>query len=95
MKERLSLSLELVKRELAIATLQQELGREVEDKVNRVQRKYLLMEQLKIIRKELGLEKDDKEQLREKFMEKMKKVFVCLLLLLLLLFTSCCLAVAS
>ncbi|KAI6653316.1 Lon protease-like protein, mitochondrial isoform X3 [Oopsacas minuta] len=73
-KKRLFLSLELVKRELAVATLQQQLSREVEDKVNKMQRKYLLQEQLKIIRKELGIEKDDKEQLREKFMEKMKKL---------------------
>ena len=77
MKTRLSHSLELAKRELAIATLQHQLGREVEDKVSRVQRRYLLTEQLKIIRKELGLEKDDKEQLGEKFVDKMKKVCCC------------------
>ena len=73
-RKRLFTSLELVKRELAVATLQQQLGKEVEEKVNKMQRKYLLQEQLKIIRKELGIEKDDKEQLREKFVDKMKEV---------------------
>lgn len=32
-----------------------------------MQRKYLLQEQLKIIKKELGLEKDDKDTVVEKF----------------------------
>ena len=32
-----------------------------------MQRKYLLQEQLKIIKKELGLEKDDKDSVIEKF----------------------------
>ena len=75
-KRRLNLSLELVKRELAIATLQQRLSKEVEDKVQKMHRKYLLQEQLRIIKKELGLEKDDKDQLREKFLAKMEAVGV-------------------
>lgn len=74
--ERLKLTLELLKRELAVATLQQKLGKEVgghfcagvdvlstelllpqvEEKVNKMQRQYLLQEQLKIIKRELGLQ---------------------------------------
>ena len=42
-RKRLFTSLELVKRELAVATLQQQLGKEVEEKVNKMQRKYLLL----------------------------------------------------
>ena len=80
-KKRLFTSLELVKRELAVATLQQQLGKEVEEKVNKMQRKYLLQEQLKIIRKELGIEKDDKEQLREKFVDKMREVNIVKILI--------------
>ena len=37
-----------------------------------MQRKYLLQEQLKIIKKELGLEKDDKDTVIEKFKERLK-----------------------
>jgi len=65
--KRLMLTLELLKKELAVIMLQQKLGKEVEDKVNKMQRKYLLQEQLKIIKKELGLEKDDKDTVVEKF----------------------------
>lgn len=36
---------------------------QVEDKVMKVQRKFLLQEQLKLIKKELGLNKDDKESI--------------------------------
>ena len=38
---------------------------QVEDKMTRVQRKFLLQEQLKLIKKELGLSKDDKESIIE------------------------------
>ena len=44
--------------------------------MNNVQRKYFLQEQLKIIKKELGLEKDDKDAIAEKFRERIK-VCVC------------------
>lgn len=70
---RLMLTLELLKKELAICMLQQKLGKEVEEKVNKMQRKYLLQEQLKIIKKELGLEKDDKDTVIEKFKERLKE----------------------
>ena len=40
---------------------------EVEEKVRTQHRKYMLNEQLKIIKKELGLEKDDKDAIAEKF----------------------------
>uniref|UniRef100_A0A3P9ITX6 Lon protease homolog, mitochondrial n=1 Tax=Oryzias latipes TaxID=8090 RepID=A0A3P9ITX6_ORYLA len=44
----------------------------VEEKIKQTHRKYLLQEQLKIIKKELGLEKDDKEAIEEKFRERLK-----------------------
>ena len=50
-----------------MSKLQQKIGKEVEDKVKSVQRKYLLQEQLKVIRKELGMEKDDTESIIEKY----------------------------
>lgn len=42
-------------------------GKEVEQKVKQQHRKYMLHEQLKVIKKELGLEKDDKQAIEEKF----------------------------
>uniref|UniRef100_A0AAQ6A403 Lon protease homolog, mitochondrial n=1 Tax=Amphiprion ocellaris TaxID=80972 RepID=A0AAQ6A403_AMPOC len=44
----------------------------VEEKIKQTHRKYLLQEQLKIIKKELGLEKEDKEAIEEKFRERLK-----------------------
>ena len=44
----------------------------VEDKVNKQQRKDLLTEQFKVIKRELGLQKDDKDAVAEKFRERLK-----------------------
>jgi Lon-like ATP-dependent protease len=45
---------------------------EVEADYQKNQRKYMLTEQLKKIKKELGLEKDDKDALIEKFQARVK-----------------------
>ncbi|KAF3835637.1 hypothetical protein F7725_028195 [Dissostichus mawsoni] len=85
-------ALSLLKKEYELSKLQQRLGREVEDKIKQTHRKYLLQEQLKIIKKveksvrlsvtvslrpaaswELGLEKEDKEAIEEKFRERLKE----------------------
>ena len=75
-KERLTLSLALLKKEYELSKLQQKIGKEVEDKVKSVQRKYLLQEQLKVIRKELGMEKDDSESIIEKYQARMKDMTI-------------------
>nr|XP_054756438.1 lon protease homolog, mitochondrial-like [Lytechinus pictus] len=71
--KRLLLALNLLKKEYELSKLQQRLGKEVEDKVKSAHRKYMLQEQLKIIKKELGLEKDDKDAIEEKFRERLKE----------------------
>ncbi|XP_068741493.1 lon protease homolog, mitochondrial-like isoform X2 [Montipora capricornis] len=73
---RLRLTLELLKKELAVCQLQQQLGKEVEEKVNKQQKKFLLQEQLKIIKRELGLEKEDKDAVGEKFRDRIKDLNV-------------------
>ncbi|KAK7595172.1 hypothetical protein V9T40_001605 [Parthenolecanium corni] len=65
--KRLLLSLGLLKKEYELSKLQQKIGQEVEEKVKSQHRKYILQEQLKVIKKELGLEKDDKDAIEEKF----------------------------
>lgn len=45
----------------------------MEEKIKQTHRKYLLQEQLKIIKKELGLEKEDKDAIEEKFRERLKE----------------------
>ncbi|KAK4880984.1 hypothetical protein RN001_004303 [Aquatica leii] len=70
--KRLMLSLSLLKKEYELSKLQQKIGREVEEKVKQHHRKYILQEQLKVIKKELGLEKEDKDAVGEKFRERIK-----------------------
>ncbi|XP_043276795.1 lon protease homolog, mitochondrial isoform X2 [Venturia canescens] len=70
--KRLRLSLALLKKEYELSKLQQKIGREVEEKVKQQHRKYILHEQLKVIKKELGLEKDDKDAIEEKYRERIR-----------------------
>lgn len=71
--KRLRLSLALLKKEYELSKLQQKIGREVEEKVKQQHRKYILHEQLKVIKKELGLEKDDKDAIGEKYRERIRE----------------------
>lgn len=70
------LTLSLLKKELEMSRLQQKIGKEVEEKVNKQHRKFMLMEQLRVIKKELGLEKDDKEAMNDKFRARLKDLTI-------------------
>ena len=70
--ERLTVTLELLSKEREIAKLQREITKQVEEKMNKQQREYLLREQLKSIKHELGIEKDDKDELLGKYTERIK-----------------------
>lgn len=74
--KRLMLSLNLLKKELEMSRLQNKISKDVEEKIKQQHRKYLLQEQLKIIKKELGIEKDDKEAVGEKFRERLKVNYI-------------------
>jgi Lon-like ATP-dependent protease len=60
----------VLKKELINAQLQSKLSRDVDSKIAKRQREYYLMEQLKGIKKELGMESDGKDKLLEKFRER-------------------------
>jgi Lon-like ATP-dependent protease len=66
-ERRLHKALLLLNREKQVSKLQQEISKKVEEKMTEQQRKYFLNEQLKSIKKELGMERDDKEALIEKY----------------------------
>lgn len=66
-EERLRKALVLLKKELLNAQLQNTISKDVEAKLNQRQREYFLHEQLKSIKKELGLETDTKEKLLHQF----------------------------
>ncbi|KAJ2963605.1 hypothetical protein NQZ79_g1393 [Umbelopsis isabellina] len=73
-EERLQKALLVLKKELMNAQLQNKISKEVESKIAKRQREYYLMEQLKGIKKELGLESDGKDKLVEGFKEKAAKL---------------------
>ncbi|XP_064608395.1 lon protease homolog, mitochondrial-like [Liolophura sinensis] len=73
---RLMLTLSLLKKEFELSKLQQRIGKEVEDKVKKQHREFILKEQLKIIKKELGMEKDDKDAIDEKFKKRLEGLTV-------------------
>ncbi|CAN7004119.1 unnamed protein product [Brassica oleracea var. botrytis] len=68
--KRLRLTLELMKKEREISKIQETIAKAIEEKISGEQRRYLLNEQLKAIKKELGVETDDKSALSEKFKER-------------------------
>jgi Lon-like ATP-dependent protease len=72
LKERLLATLNMLKKEQELNRIQQKIGRDVEEKVKQQHRKYMLHEQLKAIKKELGIEKDDKDTIEEKFRARLK-----------------------
>lgn len=72
-EQRLHQALQLLNRERQVSRLQQEISSKVEEQMTQAQRKYFLNEQLKNIKKELGVERDDKEALLAKYREQMKE----------------------
>ncbi|EKM79001.1 hypothetical protein AGABI1DRAFT_75578 [Agaricus bisporus var. burnettii JB137-S8] len=72
--DRLRKALLVLKKELINAQLQSKLARDVDSKIAKRQREYYLMEQLKGIKKELGMESDGKDKLIEKFRERAKNL---------------------
>ncbi|EQC40477.1 ATP-dependent protease La, variant [Saprolegnia diclina VS20] len=75
-ERRLQKALELVTKETELSRVQQSIKEQVEEKVSKNQRQYLLMEQLKTIKKELGMEKDDKDAMLSKFRQRLDAFLV-------------------
>ncbi len=64
----------LLNNELELARAQHEIRKSVEDRMEGQQREFFLREQLKSIKKELGLEKDDRTAELEKFRQRMEQL---------------------
>lgn len=64
----------LLKKELEVSRLQSKISKQIEKKVSAQQREFFLREQLKAIKKELGLEKEGKVSEIEKFTERLKNL---------------------
>ncbi|PNS16335.1 Lon protease, mitochondrial [Sphaceloma murrayae] len=73
-EERLRRALTVIKREHMNAQLSSKISKDVESKIQKRQREYWLMEQMKGIKRELGLESDGKDKMVEKFKERASKL---------------------
>lgn len=73
MHDRIDKALVLLKKELDLSRLQSSINQKIEATITKSQKEFFLKEQLKTIKKELGLEKDDHAVDLEKFMERFNK----------------------
>ncbi|MBS0620254.1 MAG: endopeptidase La [Verrucomicrobia bacterium] len=73
---RIDKALVLLKKELDLSKLQNSINQKIEGTISKTQREFFLREQLKTIKKELGLEKEDKTCDLEKFEARLKKRIV-------------------
>lgn len=64
--------LQHLRREQDVADLQRKINDEVNSKINKLQRDFFLKEQLKSIKRELGLEVDSKERTSQSFRERIE-----------------------
>ena len=71
-RNRIDRVLVLLKREVEISKLHVEINKQIQEKISGQQREFFLKEQLKAIKKELGLEKEGKTAEIEKFQERLK-----------------------
>ncbi|BCG48372.1 ATP-dependent protease La Type I [Citrifermentans bremense] len=73
-RKRIDIVLNLLKKELEVSRLQTKITKQIEEKISQQQREFFLREQLKAIKKELGLEKEGKTAEVEKFEERLKQL---------------------
>lgn len=73
-RKRLDIVLTLLKKELEVSRLQTKITKQIEEKISGQQREFFLREQLKAIKKELGLEKEGKTSEIEKFEQRLKEL---------------------
>jgi ATP-dependent Lon protease len=71
-RHRLEKALTLLRKELELSRLQQKITKQIEEKMSAQQREFFLHEQLKAIKKELGLEKEGKTAEIEKFERRLR-----------------------
>uniref|UniRef100_A0A3B0MNW2 endopeptidase La n=1 Tax=Theileria annulata TaxID=5874 RepID=A0A3B0MNW2_THEAN len=72
--KRLTMVLEIAKNDLEFARVQNEVNTQLEEKLSKDQRKYILTEQMKMIKKELGMDSDDKSNVIDQFESEFEKV---------------------
>ena len=71
-RRRIDRVLVLLKKEVELSKLQNKITKQIEERISGQQREFFLKEQLKSIKKELGLEKEGKETEIEKFSRRLR-----------------------
>lgn len=74
--KRIDRSLHLLRKELDISIIQNNINKKIEGTLAKNQKEFFLREQLKAIKKELGIEKDDKSIEKDRFEKRLKKLIV-------------------
>ncbi len=70
---RIDKALVLLKKELDLSLLQNSINQKIDSTISKSQKDFFLREQLKTIKRELGIERDDKSIDREKFEARLKE----------------------
>ena len=73
-EEKLRKALILLKREQLIAQIQNSINKDVEQKLSQKQKEYFLTEQLKAIKKELGMDSDTKDKIIQSILSKSSRL---------------------
>ena len=73
-RHRIDKVLVLLRKEVELSKLQTEISRQIQEKMAGQQREFFLREQLKAIKKELGLEKEGKTTEIERFQDRLKEL---------------------
>lgn len=71
--KRLEKALFLLRKELDLNELKERITHQIEEKISKQQREFFLREQLKAIKEELGLEKDDKTEQIEEYRRRLEE----------------------
>lgn len=71
LKDRANKLIRMIKQEFEVAKIQKKIQDQIKEKVSDQQKEFFLREQLKAIKKELGIEKEDKESEVEKLEQKL------------------------
>ena len=74
--KRIDRSLHLLRKELDLSIVQSNLNKKIEGAIAKNQKEFFLREQLKAIKKELGIEKDDKSIEKDRFEKRLKNLKV-------------------
>jgi ATP-dependent Lon protease len=73
-RERIEISLILLRKEIEISKLKTQISKRIEERLSKQQREFFLKEQLKEIKKELGLSKEDSETEVEKLQARLSNL---------------------